>query len=376
VVLAVLALTAACSGPNLVPPDTSNDTDADPTGSDAVTTTTTSAVSPEEATAGIVIVPSGGVELSEAAGGPSFVRIHDGITLGFQHRDGEWLEVMTTCNDDAWVRQSDVEVVPQAKRATPGPGFDLSAAVIVVDPGHGDRDWGGVGPTGLGEKEVNLDIAVRVRALMEEPHTVDWATGAISSGNDIPAFGAVWLTRDPAGPNGGDYEAGLGYRAELANAAGADVMVSIHNNTVPNTHTDIPGTEVYYAMSVPGADRLAGILYEELLVSFAAFDVDWSGGDIQGARAREDPDTGGDYYGIFRRAQMPAAIVEGAYISEPEEEALLRTDAFRQAYAEGVYRGVVRFLTTDDPGSSIHEPELFTADAGTVSGSGCVVPSQ
>ena len=153
-------------------------------------------------------------------------------------------------------------------------------------------------------------------------------------------------------------------------------MVSIHNNTVPSTHTDIPGTEVYYAMSVPGADRLAGILYEELLLSLSSFDADWAGGDIQGARAREDPDTGGDYYGIFARAQMPAAIVEGAYISEPEEEALLRTDAFRQAYAEGVYRGVVRFLTTDDPGSSIHEPELFTADAGTVSGSGCVVPSQ
>jgi len=129
-------------------------------------------------------------------------------------------------------------------------------------------------------------------------------------------------------------------------------------------------------MSVPGADRLAGLIYEEMLVSLAPFDADWSGGEIQGARSRVDPGTGTDYYGVLARAQMAAAIVEGVYISEPEEEALLKTDAFRQAYAEGVYRGVVRFLTTNDPGSSIHEPELFYADAGTVSGTGCVVPAQ
>ncbi len=374
--VAAALIAAACSGPHLSLPEGVGDTVAEPTGSEPAATTTTAPISPDEATAGIAIVPAGGADLAETPGGPAFMRIHDGIALGFQQRDGEWLEVMTTCNETAWVRQDEVEVVPRAKRAVPGPGFDLGAAVVVLDPGHGDRDWGGVGPTGLTEKEVNLDIADRIRQLMEQPHTVDWTTGAISAGGDVPAFGRVWLTRDLTGPNGGDFELGLGFRAELANAAGADVLVSIHNNTVPNIHTDIPGTEVYYAMSVPGADRLAGLIYQELMVSFAPFDANWSGGDIQGARARMDPDTGGDYYGIFARAQMAAAIVEGAYISEPEEEALLRTDDFRQAYAEGVYRGVVRFLTTDDPGSGIHEPELFTADAGTVSGSGCVVPAQ
>jgi hypothetical protein len=69
-------------------------------------------------------------------------------------------------------------------------------------------------------------------------------------------------------------------------------------------------------------------------------------------------------------------IVEGVYISEPEEEALLATAEFRQAYAEAVYRGIVRFLTTNESGAGVNEPEMFHADAGTVSGNGCELPAQ
>ena len=89
-----------------------------------------------------------------------------------------------------------------------------------------------------------------------------------------------------------------------------------------------------------------------------------------------DPETGDDYYGLLRRATMPSVIVEGVYISEPEEEALLATPEFRQAYAEAVYRGVVRFLTTDEPGSGINRPEVFYDNAGTVSGNGCTLTEQ
>ena len=73
---------------------------------------------------------------------------------------------------------------------------------------------------------------------------------------------------------------------------------------------------------------------------------------------------------------MPAVIVEGVYISEPEEEALLATEAFRQAYADGVYRGVIRFLTTPDAGAAANNPEYFHDDAGTVSGNVCELPEQ
>lgn len=329
-----------------------------------------------EPTAGVALVPEGGVELWRGPDRSPYFRLHEGMTLGFLHRVDDWLLVTTSCDATAWVDANDVTVQLQHKPAATGPGFDLTDAVIVLDPGHGDRDWGGVGPTGLSEKAVNLDIADRVRNLMESSHDVDWETGAIAPGSTVDAFGSVVMTRDVIGPNGGDFEAGLGYRATIAAAAGADAFVSIHNNTVPRLDTSIPGSEVYYSIGAPGSDRLAGLIYEELLRSFAGFDADWRGGELLGARARIDPDTGDDYYGLLRRADMPAVIVEGVYISEPDEEVLLATEEFRQAYADAVYRGVVRFLTTSEIGAGVNDPEYFPYDAGTVSGNGCGLPAQ
>lgn len=329
-----------------------------------------------ERTSGIAFVQPGGVDLWTGPDREQIFTLHEGVVLPFTHRSGEWLLATTMCNDTVWINAADVEVQPTADSAQPGPAFDISQATIVLDPGHGARDWGGVGPSGLSEKEVNLDIADRVRDLMEASHSVDWGNGSISAGTEVPAFGSVILTRDVDGPNDGDFELGLGYRVTVATTAGADAFVSIHNNTVPRIDTDIPGSEVYYSIGVEGSDRLAGLIYQELLLSFSSFDADWSGGELQGARSRVDPDTGDDYYGLLRRATMPAVIVEGLYISEPEEEALLATPEFRQAYADAVYRGVVRFLTSDDEGTGINRPELFYSDSGTVSGNGCELPVQ
>jgi len=328
-----------------------------------------------EVTAGVAIVPPGGADLWRGPERDPYFRIHEGIALGFLHRTEDWLLVTTTCNDTAWVKADDVAVQLQSTPQETGAEFDLSKAVVVLDAGHGARDWGGVGPSGLSEKEVNLDIADRIRDLMESSHDVDWASGAISPGSTVPAFASVVLTRDVIGPDGGDFEAGLGYRATLGTAAGADALISIHNNTVPRIDSDIPGSEVYYAIGADGSDRLAGIIYEELLRSFSVFDADWSGGELPGARARIDPATEDDYYGLLRRATTPSVIVEGVYISEPEEEALLATAEFRDAYAAAVYRGVVRFLTTTDT-AEVNEPEYFPDDAGTVTGNVCELPAQ
>jgi N-acetylmuramoyl-L-alanine amidase len=72
---------------------------------------------------------------------------------------------------------------------------------------------------------------------------------------------------------------------------------------------------------------------------------------------------------------VPAVIVEGAYISNPSEEALIITDSFRQAYAEGVYRALVRFVTTDDDPIPAPDPELFDVEAPPRSMDDCVVPA-
>ncbi len=347
-----------------------------PTSSTSTSTSSTTSTRPPAVTAGLAVVPPGGAPVYEEDRDEPAFTIHEGILLGFDDRVGGFLEVVATCNQTLWVRAREVEVIPKARGAGPTGQADLARATIVIDPGHGDRDWGGVGPTGLAEKEVNLDVADRVRALLRSSHDVDWATGMISPGVAVPAAAAVWLTRSPEGPNNGDYELGLAYRSHIANSAGADVFVSIHVNTVPTADPIQPGSEVFYATSVPGSDRLASLIHEELIRGFQVFSVDWKGGLILGARARVDPGTDTDYYGILRRANMPAVIVEGAYISEPEEEALMRTAEFREAYAAAVYRGIVRFLTTPESGEKINDPEVFTSDAGTPNTSACGVPRQ
>jgi N-acetylmuramoyl-L-alanine amidase len=247
---------------------------------------------------------------------------------------------------------------------------------VIVDAGHGGRDWGAPGPSGTRESNFNLDVADRLRDLLITSHDVEWETGLIEPGDTYPGLAGAWMTRDTAGPFDGDFEAGLAYRAAMANSVGADALLAIHNNTGTDRTLNDPPTAVFYAASVEDSDRLASLIDEELIRSFDPFAVDWQGSGIQGTAARIDVETGTDFYGLLRRSEAPAVIVEGAFISDPEQERLLNTTVFRQAYAEGVYRGLIRFLTTTESGSEIREPEMFLGNVGSPTTNSCEVPTQ
>ncbi|MDP8959388.1 MAG: N-acetylmuramoyl-L-alanine amidase [Actinomycetota bacterium] len=312
----------------------------------------------------MAVVAAGGADLTGEPQGPPFVRAYQGLVLAVEGRQGDWLLVRTPCDTSAWVSGSQVSFTPEAQAADVGAGFDFAEATVVLDPGHGGPNRGAVGPAGLVEAVVNLDIARRARDLLQEPHSVDWETGVVGPGDDIPAVGSVWLTRTE-GPPGADYEAGLLFRTRLANMAGAHAFVSVHNNADPDGPFRGPGSEVFYSVKDGQSKRLAGILIEELRRGFRSFQADWVGDTDAGAKHRLQDDGRTDYYGVLRRAQVPAVIAEGAFISNPDEEALLGTPEFRQAYAEAVYRALVRFLTTDDPGSGYTDPYPRTIPAGS-----------
>jgi hypothetical protein len=124
----------------------------------------------------------------------------------------------------------------------------------------------------------------------------------------------------------------------------------------------------------PESPRLGGLIVEELRAAFSRYDADWVGGRGNGLASRVGND-GNDYYSVLERSEVPAVIVEGAYISNPSEEALIMTDEFRQEYAEGVYRAIVRFVTTDDNPIPAPEPELFDVEGPPRSMDDCVVPA-
>ncbi|NNF09443.1 MAG: hypothetical protein HKN74_04080 [Acidimicrobiia bacterium] len=397
----LLLIAAACSGSGAEPtttPTTASTTTAPTTTTSTTTTTTTTLPTPTTipdmpeadpaapppdtevptATRGALVVAAGGADLyRQDEDDEPYVRAHEGLTFPVTGRSGEWLEVLDQCDDPALVRFDEVAFTPARPATSPAPGAGTSfdEAVIVVDPGHGGPNIGAVGPAGLLEKEVNLDIARRTRDLLESPHTVDWETGEILTGGEIPAAGQVWMTR-PEGPAGADIEAGLTFRTTLADGINAHALVSIHNNAAPDGPYDGPGSEVYHQVTSTESQRLSGLILEELRREFSRFEADWVGDDDAGAKVRIRED-GADIYGILRLSDVPAVIVEGVFISNATEEALLDTIEFRQAYADALYRALVRFMTTDDPGSGFIETDPFT---GSLSSGApvqtCMVPAQ
>lgn len=328
---------------------------------------------------GTVVVARGGADLADTPGGTPTMRVREGLTFAARSWDGEWIEVFTTCSSIGYVHRSEVRAEAAAPNVTIGPGFDFSQAVVVIDPGHGGpRNIGGVGPEGTLEKEIVLDIARRVRDLLAGAHFIDWSTGDIYAGGPIPPAGRVIMTRTGADA---DYEVQLDARAAIANAANAQALVSIHANAGWVIELDHPGSDVYY-QSQPELEqqsrRLARLLVEEFQRSFDRFDANWTGDDATGAKSRMSRTYGGrQFYGILRHSHVPAVIAEGVYIDSATQEQLLLTPEFRQAYADAVYRGLVRFLTTDEPGDApASDPVLYSDSRRPATPAGCVIPSQ
>jgi N-acetylmuramoyl-L-alanine amidase len=239
-------------------------------------------------------------------------------------REG-YFSVLTPCEVRGWVAAADVDVHPRAT----GVPRSLREATIVVDPGHGGVLTGAIGPSGLPEKEPNADIARRLAANLEGSR--------------------VFMTMS------GDFNAGLEYRAAIADALSSHVFVSIHNNAEPDVRSEKPGTEIYYQYRSEASKRLAGLLYEEVVGALEPFDADWVADRDAGAKYRLN-DQGIDYYGLLRRAEVPAVLVEALFVSNGSEEALLRRPEVREAIAEALASGLKRFFESRDPGSGFVEP--------------------
>jgi N-acetylmuramoyl-L-alanine amidase len=315
------------------------------------------------------VVSRDGAILSSDPGTPGRT-IAAGIVLPVMSDLDDGYEVFDTCNRPGWIGVEQVEagLIPSERER------QMDQSVFVIDAGHGFPDLGAVGPSGLTESEVNVDVSARIVELLRTSHDIDWTTGAVTPGNAVPAAGAAIPTRPQDGPNGGDYELGLTFRATLANAVDATALVSIHHNTEPTRDLEAPGTSAFVSVANPESPRLGGLILDELRNAFSRFEADWVGGEGNGLAARVGSD-GDDYYSLLDRSEVPAVIVEGAYISNPSEEALIMTDSFRQAYAEGVYRALVRFVTTDDDPIPAPDPELFDVEASPRSMDDCVVPA-
>jgi N-acetylmuramoyl-L-alanine amidase len=183
---------------------------------------------------------------------------------------------------------------------------------VILDPGHGctsstgSFDVGAVGPSGTKESSVDLSIALKVKALLEADGARVVMTRLDDTSKDNPD-----LTR----------------RAQIANSSGADLFLSIHQNAT-DAGPSIGGTEVTYWSDQ--SKVFAGLVEKHLVSALGRID--------RGTQKTS-------LYLVSHIDTMPAILVECAFISNSEEEHLLREDSFQQKAAKGIADAIVEYFS-------------------------------
>ena len=232
---------------------------------------------------------------------------------------------------------------PAAAPRPPRPAEEPAIKTVVIDPGHGGENVGAQGEAGTLEKDVSLAIARKLRAELVSERGLQ-----------------VFLTRDH------DVEVGLDDRTAIANNYKADLFVSIHANA--SRARGAKGSEVYFLSYQASDDESRWVAQSEgaaepIAHAPAGSELALILWDMAQAEHLEESSalasriqeelavvTGSEGRGVkqapFRvlvGATMPAVLVEVAFISNPDEEKLLASDAYQSKVAASLARGIERF---------------------------------
>jgi N-acetylmuramoyl-L-alanine amidase len=238
--------------------------------------------------------------------------------------------------------------VPQPTRdgqATLTRALGLKIGRIVIDAGHGGHDTGTIGPTGLMEKDLCLDVALRLGKIIQQR---------------LPGADVVYTRSD-------DTFIPLEERTHIANEAKADLFISIHANS-SHDH-GARGIETYYlnlkgspdAMEVASRENATAQEsvhdLEDLVKKIARSEkIDESrefAADIQESLAKriqksykpvKDRGVRKAPFVVLIGADMPSILTEISFLSNPADEQLLKKPDHRQRVAEGLYQGVASYL--------------------------------
>jgi N-acetylmuramoyl-L-alanine amidase len=221
----------------------------------------------------------------------------------------------------------------------------LKIGRIVIDAGHGGHDTGTIGPTGLMEKDLCLDVSLRVGKIIAQR---------------LPGAEVIFTRED-------DTFVPLEQRTSIANGARADLFLSVHANSSQDRKTR--GIETYYLNLTSSSDAMQVAARENALSENTVHDLQ----DIVKKIARNDKieesrdfaaniqdslakrmeilDRGGRNRGVRKApfvvlvgADMPSVLAEISFISNPSDEQWLKKPENRQRVAEGLYEGIETYL--------------------------------
>lgn len=243
------------------------------------------------------------------------------------------------------------EEAKPAKRTTEGPAsltraLGLKLNRVVIDPGHGGHDQGTAGPHGLIEKELVLDVSLRLGKLIEE---------------QLGAEVIYTRTDDTFVP--------LGRRTQIANERKADLFLSVHANSSPVPSVfgvetfDLNFTDNRSALDVAIRENATSEIsmseLHDVIQKITAHDKAQESREfadkIQKAlyafSARSFP---GEYdrgvkhapFVVLIGTNMPAVLTEIGFVTNPKEEALLKKPEYRQKLADAIFHGVAKYAET------------------------------
>jgi N-acetylmuramoyl-L-alanine amidase len=221
----------------------------------------------------------------------------------------------------------------------------LKIGRIVIDPGHGGHDTGTIGPTGLMEKDLCLDVALRLGKIIEQR---------------LPGADVIYTRSD-------DTFVPLEERTSIANQAKADLFISIHANS--SRDTGARGIETYYLNLKGSADAMEVASRENATAQEGVHDleslvkkiaqtekIDESkefAQDIQdslakhiqkNARTIKNRGVRKAPFVVLIGADMPSILTEISFLSNPADEKLLKQPEQRQKVAEGLFQGISSYL--------------------------------
>ena len=247
----------------------------------------------------------------------------------------------------------------------------LKIGRIVIDAGHGGHDTGTIGPSGLMEKDLCLDVALRLGKIIQQR---------------LPSADVVFTRND-------DTFIPLERRTEIANEAKADLFISVHANSSQDRQAR--GIETYYLNFTGSSDAMEVASRENALSANGVHDLQ----DIVAKIARsekieesrdlatriqdslskrmENLNRGDRNRGVRKApfvvligADMPSVLAEISFLSNPSDEKWLKNPDNRQRVADGLYRGIETYLQSTNSLTSNQSHSAVENFAGKVARSG------
>ena len=189
---------------------------------------------------------------------------------------------------------------------------NLKNKIITIDPGHGGSDSGAVGPNGYTEKEGAFAISQKVASILNQ----SGAKVVMTRDSDVDVYGPNASARNE-----------LQARVDVGNNANSDIFVSIHCNAFVNPAAN--GTQTFYYGSSYQGQRLAQSIQEKMI-------------EANGLRDRGISTC--NFY-VVKHSYMPAVLIETAFITNYDEEALLSDDEWQTTMAKAIAEGINEYFS-------------------------------